>query len=118
MNLLKHPFTLWAAKILVYAALSAGVYIIMTKYYRTPTEPKQPAVDTTRLDDIELILHINDSNLQEIKSNVDSIIQQTKTNEATIQRIRSQRTGANSAISVMSSRDLTRALANRYRDSI
>lgn len=118
MNLLKHPFTLWAAKLLVYAALSAGVYILMTKYYRTPTEPKAPTSDTTRLDDIELILHINDSNLQEIKSNVDSIIQQTQANEATINRIRTQRSGANSSVSAMSSRDLTRTLSNRYRDSL
>ena len=118
MKLLQHPFTIWAAKLLVYAAISAGVFILMNKYYRTPTEAPVPVDDSTRLKQLELTIHINDSTLQTIKTDVDSILQQTQTNEATIQRIRSQRSSANSSISAMSSRDLTRTLANRYRDSL
>ena len=118
MKFLTHPIAVYAAKLLVYAALSAGVFILMDKHYRTKSDPKAPEADTARMRDIELILHINDSNLQQIKSNVDSILYQTQANEATLKRIRSSRTSANSHISTMSSVDLTRALSNRYRDSL
>lgn len=118
MKYIQHPIAVFAAKLLVYAAISVGVFILMDRHYRNKTDPKAPDSDTTRLRDIELILHINDSNLQSIKTNVDSILLQTQANEATINRIRSGRTGANSSINAMSSADLTRSLTERYSDSL
>lgn len=118
MKYLSHPIAIYAAKLLVYAALSAGVFILMNKYYRKSEPVVVTPADTARLDNIELILHINDSNLQTIKTNVDSILLQTETNEAALQRIRNSRASANSSISSMSSVELTGSLANRYRDSL
>lgn len=118
MKFIQHPMAIYAAKLLVYAALSAGIYILMAKFYKQPTEPKEAVVDSTRIQNLELNLLINDSNLQQIKSNVDSILLQTQTNEASLQRIRASRTSANSHISSMSSTDLTRSLAKRYTDSL
>lgn len=118
MKYLKHPIAVYAAKLLVYAALSAGVFILMSKFYRSGPDAPPPADDSTRLKQLELTLHINDSTLQTIKHNVDSIQFQAQAHEAAITRIRSNRTGANSYISAMSSVELTGALANRYLDSI
>lgn len=118
MKFIQHPMAIYAAKLLVYVALSAGVYILMNKYWLKSSVPVTVQTDSTALDNIKLNLSINDSNLQTIKSNVDSILLQAQSNEAAIQRIRNSRADANSSISSMSSSDLTRSLANRYRDSI
>ena len=118
MKYIKHPIAVYGAKLLVYAAMSAGVFILMSKFYRTPAEAPVPVDDSIRLKQLELTIHINDSNLQSIKSNVDSILFQTQANEEALKGIRSRRSGANSSISAMSSAELTRTLTERYADSI
>lgn len=118
MKYLTHPIAVYAAKVLVYAAISAGVFVLMNKYYRISNEAPVPVDDSTKLKQLELTIHINDSTLQTIKTDVDSILFQTQTNEATLKRIRAGRSNANSSISTMSSADLTRSLTERYADSI
>lgn len=118
MKYFTHPIAVYAAKLLVYAALSAGVFILMNRFYRKADPAPVVSTDTTRLKDLELIIHINDSNLQTIKTNVDSIITKAQAHEATLTRISQSRTSANSRINAMSSADLTRTLTERYADSI